>query len=173
MRWDALHEVSIAELEMNVLDWLGKAIGLPKEFLFEGQSNGGGVIQATASEATLTAMLAARTRVINQHKLAGKGVGGLECVDPVRPHAVVQKSTSPSLSSTPPPRCAFTTHHVSHCHCGQAHSSAEKGALIAGVQLRLLQPNTAMELEAAALSGSCVLRCHFHVYVTAISGYQG
>lgn len=110
MRRDALHEVTIAELEMNVLDWLGKAIGLPKEFLFEGQSNGGGVIQATASEATLTAMLAARTRVINQHKLAGKGVGGLECVDPVRPDAVVQKSTSPSLSSTPPPRFAFTYH---------------------------------------------------------------
>ena len=35
---------------MCVMDWLGKAIGLPPAFLFCGGTNGGGVIQGTASE---------------------------------------------------------------------------------------------------------------------------
>ncbi len=54
-----------------MLDWLGKAVGLPPSFLFEGKQGGGGVIQATASEATLTVMLAARTRTVS--RLAAQG----------------------------------------------------------------------------------------------------
>jgi hypothetical protein len=34
---------------MKMTDWLGKAIGLPPAFLFEGGTNGGGCIQANAS----------------------------------------------------------------------------------------------------------------------------
>ena len=33
------------ELEMVTLDWLGKMLNLPKEFLFESKGHGGGVIQ--------------------------------------------------------------------------------------------------------------------------------
>lgn len=53
------------ELEMRVLDWLGRAIGLPESFLFGEspfESRGGGVIQGTASEAALVAIVAARGR---------------------------------------------------------------------------------------------------------------
>jgi aromatic-L-amino-acid decarboxylase len=50
------------ELEMRVLDWLGEAIGLPEAFLWRSRSVGGGVIQGTASEAALVAMVAARSR---------------------------------------------------------------------------------------------------------------
>ncbi|HLO42548.1 MAG TPA: pyridoxal-dependent decarboxylase, partial [Phycisphaerales bacterium] len=50
------------ELEMRVLDWLGEAIGLPEAFLWRSRSVGGGVIQGTASEAALVAMIAARNR---------------------------------------------------------------------------------------------------------------
>jgi aromatic-L-amino-acid decarboxylase len=48
------------ELETRVLDWLAEMIGLPASFM--STSDGGGVIQGTASEATLVAMLAARER---------------------------------------------------------------------------------------------------------------
>jgi len=53
------------ELETIVMNWLGKMIGLPEDFLHHpGSSGGGGVIQTTASEATLVCLLAARTRAI-------------------------------------------------------------------------------------------------------------
>jgi len=51
------------ELETLVLDWLVPALGLPEKFL--STSTGGGVIQDTASSATLCAMLAARERATN------------------------------------------------------------------------------------------------------------
>lgn len=51
-----------------MLDWLGKLLGLPHEFLAAGPDGklgrGGGVIQSTASEATLVALLAARCRAM-------------------------------------------------------------------------------------------------------------
>ncbi len=49
------------ELETLVLDWLVPALGLPESFL--STSTGGGVIQDTASSASLCAVLAARERV--------------------------------------------------------------------------------------------------------------
>ncbi|MBV9181339.1 MAG: aspartate aminotransferase family protein [Acidobacteria bacterium] len=51
------------ELEALVLDWLVDALGLPKQFL--STSAGGGVIQDTASSASLCALLAARERATN------------------------------------------------------------------------------------------------------------
>jgi aromatic-L-amino-acid decarboxylase len=48
------------ELETHVLDWLAGMLGLPGHFLSDGP--GGGVIQDTASSATLCALIAARER---------------------------------------------------------------------------------------------------------------
>ena len=48
------------ELETHVLDWLVHMLGLPPKFLSTG--SGGGVIQDTASSASLCALLAARER---------------------------------------------------------------------------------------------------------------
>jgi aromatic-L-amino-acid decarboxylase len=48
------------ELETHVLDWLVHMLGLPQNFL--STSSGGGVIQDTASSASLCALLAARER---------------------------------------------------------------------------------------------------------------
>ena len=48
------------ELETHVLDWLVQMLGLPEKFLSTGA--GGGVIQDTASSASLCALLAARER---------------------------------------------------------------------------------------------------------------
>jgi len=51
------------ELETHVLDWLVGMLELPPKFL--STSSGGGVIQDTASSASLCALLAARERVTN------------------------------------------------------------------------------------------------------------
>jgi len=48
------------ELETHVLDWLVRMLGLPERFL--SSATGGGVIQDSASSATLCAILAARER---------------------------------------------------------------------------------------------------------------
>jgi aromatic-L-amino-acid decarboxylase len=50
------------ELETLMLDWMQELLGLPSQFRST-SATGGGVIQGTASESTLTAMLAARWRI--------------------------------------------------------------------------------------------------------------
>src|SRR6266850_5035143 len=51
------------ELETHVLDWMVPMLGLPEKFL--STNTGGGVIQDTASSASLCALLAARERATN------------------------------------------------------------------------------------------------------------
>jgi aromatic-L-amino-acid decarboxylase len=55
------------ELETHLLDWFVELLGLPREFLSGGA--GGGVIQDTASSATLCALLAARERARGGERL--------------------------------------------------------------------------------------------------------
>lgn len=57
------------ELEVEMLNWLGKMIDLPNEFLACSGKKGGGVIQGTASEATFVALLAAKARRIANFKV--------------------------------------------------------------------------------------------------------
>ncbi len=49
------------ELETHMLDWIAQMLGLPESFLSSG--TGGGMIQDSASSATLCALLAARERI--------------------------------------------------------------------------------------------------------------
>ena len=62
------------ELETHVLDWLADMLGLPPKF--KSASSGGGVIQDTASSATLCALLVAREKAtgfsINQQGSNGR-----------------------------------------------------------------------------------------------------
>lgn len=51
---------AVTELETHVLDWMAELLGLPERFRSDG--TGGGVIQDSASSATLCALLAARWR---------------------------------------------------------------------------------------------------------------
>ncbi|KAM0417068.1 hypothetical protein ACHAPT_012906 [Fusarium lateritium] len=55
---------AVTELEVIVMDWLAKLIGLPECFLSKGPTNGGGVIHGSASEAILTVMVAARDKFL-------------------------------------------------------------------------------------------------------------
>ena len=62
------------ELEMVMMDWLGRMLKLPEEFLFSGKnSKGGGVIQGNASEATLVSLLTARNKAMEEQKLLNPG----------------------------------------------------------------------------------------------------
>uniref|UniRef100_A0A3Q2QBV9 Aromatic-L-amino-acid decarboxylase n=1 Tax=Fundulus heteroclitus TaxID=8078 RepID=A0A3Q2QBV9_FUNHE len=54
------------ELETVMLDWLGKMLHLPESFIAGTDGHGGGVIQGTASEATLMSLLAARCKAIRR-----------------------------------------------------------------------------------------------------------
>ncbi|XP_022223172.1 aromatic-L-amino-acid decarboxylase isoform X1 [Drosophila obscura] len=98
------------ELEVAMMDWLGKMIDLPSEFLACSGGKGGGVIQGTASESTLVALLGAKAKKVKEvqaqhpdwteHTIIGKLVG--YCSD-------------------------------------QAHSSVERAGLLGGVKLRAVQ----------------------------------
>nr|CAD7442919.1 unnamed protein product [Timema bartmani]CAD7455353.1 unnamed protein product [Timema tahoe] len=87
------------ELEIVMLDWLGKAIGLPPEFLFySDQSIGGGVIQGSASECVLVCMIAARAQALKQLKEDGSEgdtydyMRKLVCYTSEEAHSCVQKA---------------------------------------------------------------------------------
>jgi hypothetical protein len=54
------------ELEVIMMDWLAKILKLPEFFLASSEGMGGGVIQGTASEATLVTLLSARNKTINE-----------------------------------------------------------------------------------------------------------
>ncbi|KAI0214767.1 Histidine decarboxylase, partial [Lamellibrachia satsuma] len=111
------------ELETIVMDWLGKMIGLPPVFLHSNeQTMGGGVIQTTASEATLVALLAARSDIIKRYK-----------------------AMNPDLDDS-----EINARLVAYCS-DQAHSSVEKAGLIGLVKLRLLESDDTLSLRGAVL----------------------
>ena len=68
------------ELEVVVMDWLGKMCGLPKEFLCSESKTGGGVIQGTASEVMLVNLVAARNRSIKRLGLTDDANAGSKLV---------------------------------------------------------------------------------------------
>jgi aromatic-L-amino-acid/L-tryptophan decarboxylase len=78
------------ELETHVLDWLVEMCGLPERF--SSTSKGGGVIQDSASSATLVALLAARERATHgQANRHGAG-GDLTVYTSVHGHSSIDKA---------------------------------------------------------------------------------
>lgn len=85
-------------------DQLGRAMGLPDEFLSMGE--GGGVIQGSASEATLVAVLAARTKALKYMRGESPGVDDHELLakmtlyasDQVRPAIRVSNAVLASFA---------------------------------------------------------------------------
>jgi aromatic-L-amino-acid decarboxylase len=73
------------EIETVVLDWLVELLGLPVRF--RSSSAGGGVIQDSASSATLCSLLAARERAVR----AGAAIAGLCVYASQEAHSSVQK----------------------------------------------------------------------------------
>ncbi|XP_045782791.1 histidine decarboxylase isoform X2 [Maniola jurtina] len=111
------------ELETIAMNWLGKLLGLPDCFLNEkNDSPGGGVIQTTASEATLVSLLAARTRAL-----------------------IELSSLNPDMQSS-----ELLGHLI--CYCSdQAHSSVEKAGLIGLVRMRYIESDENQCMRGAKL----------------------
>ena len=78
------------ELESHVLDWLVAMLGLPQKFLSTG--SGGGVIQDTASSASLCAMLAARERATNYRSNRRGCDGKLVAYTSNQAHSSIEKA---------------------------------------------------------------------------------
>src|SRR5258707_9896052 len=88
MLWSA--SPACTELETHVLDWLVPVLGLPEKFL--SSSTGGGVIQDTASSASLCALLGARERA-TQFASNRKGCDGrLVAYCSTQTHSSVEKA---------------------------------------------------------------------------------
>ncbi|XP_053575868.1 histidine decarboxylase [Bombina bombina] len=111
------------ELEINVMDWLAKMLGLPFHFLHHyPNSKGGGVLQSTVSESTLIALLAARKNKILEMKI-------LE----------------------PDSDDSFLNSRLVAYASDQAHSSVEKAALISLVKVRFLPVDENFSLRGETL----------------------
>jgi aromatic-L-amino-acid decarboxylase len=78
------------ELETHVLDWLVEILALPETFKSTGA--GGGVIQDTASSATLCALLAARERATEFATNSTGACGGLTAYASSQAHSSVEKA---------------------------------------------------------------------------------
>ena len=105
---------AVTELETIVLDWMAKLLGLPESFYSTGPTRGGGVIQGSASEAVVTAMVAARDKYLRETVPEG-----LE--EEEREEFVARKrSKMVALGSS------------------MAHSSTKKAAIILGVRFETI-----------------------------------
>ncbi|XP_016362411.1 aromatic-L-amino-acid decarboxylase-like [Sinocyclocheilus anshuiensis] len=110
------------ELETVMLDWLGKMLKLPEDFLAGTEGRGGGVIQGTASEATLIALLAARSKIV---KL-------IQADHPDRSETdIISKLVAYSSD--------------------QAHSSVERAGLIGGVRMKKIPTDNKFSVRGDAL----------------------
>ncbi len=78
------------ELETHVLDWLAGMLDLPNRFQSTGP--GGGVIQDTASSATLTSLLAARERATAGAGNEQGASGGLVAYTSTQAHSSMEKA---------------------------------------------------------------------------------
>uniref|UniRef100_A0A8D8X543 Histidine decarboxylase n=1 Tax=Cacopsylla melanoneura TaxID=428564 RepID=A0A8D8X543_9HEMI len=107
------------ELEIITMNWLGKMIGLPEEFLhINSDSPGGGVLQTTASESTLICLLAGRTEAIRK----------IQQIHPELENAEINSRL------------------VAYCS-DQAHSSVEKAGLIGLVKMRYIESDDKLSMR--------------------------
>lgn len=142
---------AVTELETIVLDWLAKLLGLPECFHSTGPTRGGGVIQGSASEAVVTAMVAARDKYLRETTPSGLSEEEREDV------VATKRSKMVALGSS-------TT-----------HSSTKKAAIILGVRFETIpvvaEDNYALTGRALrAKLDSCRARGLEPFYLTATLG---
>lgn len=112
------------ELETIVLDQLAGILGIPGEYLSKG--NGGGVIQQSASDATIVAMVAARQRAL---RIAREKLG-----DKYDENEVLSKLV---------------------CYVGEeAHSCHKKGAMVLKLRMKVLPTDNHRRLLGSTLEAA-------------------
>eukprot|EP00904_Undaria_pinnatifida_P009626 jgi/Undpi1/5794/HiC_scaffold_2.g01068.m1 len=87
------------ELEIVVLDQLARAVGLPDVFLSDAES--GGIIQGSASDSVLVAVLSARTRALKHMQRLNPGVGEHELMAKMTLYASDQVNESVRSTGAP------------------------------------------------------------------------
>ncbi|XP_055544576.1 3,4-dihydroxyphenylacetaldehyde synthase [Wyeomyia smithii] len=97
------------ELEVIMMNWIGKLLNLPQCFLNCDGGNGGGIIQGSASESTFVAVLVAREQAVRRLKLEHPELTEAE----IRGRLV-----------------AYTS--------DQSNSSVEKSGILGAIKMRLL-----------------------------------
>ncbi|CAI7579204.1 unnamed protein product [Penicillium bialowiezense] len=117
------------ELETIVMDWVAKALALPECFRSTSETHGGGVIQNSASDAIATVIVAARERRVREILLAE----GLE-------------DSSPEYED----RKFDVQSKLVAIASDQTHSSAAKGALVAGTRFRSVTTRLEDNMEMTA-----------------------
>ncbi|MFH4977550.1 hypothetical protein AB6A40_004259 [Gnathostoma spinigerum] len=114
---------ALTELETIMMDWFGKMIGLPPEFLpFTENGRGGGVIQGSASDCNYVALLAARFEMLR-----------------------ILKQRFPFVEEG-----ILLSKLVAYCS-KEAHSSVEKACMIGMVKLRILETDSHFRLRGVTL----------------------
>lgn len=113
------------ELEVVMLDWLGKMLDLPASFLACSGGKGGGVIQGTASEATLVALLGAKAKMLRTVK---------EQHPEWSDYDIISKLVGYSSD--------------------QAHSSVERAGLLGGVKFTLIPADNNYQMRGDALQAA-------------------
>lgn len=107
------------------MDWLGKFFDLPKQFLNCSEGPGGGVIQGSASEAILVALLAAREQAVRRVKAENPNMSESD----IRGKLIAYSSD-------------------------QSNSCVEKNGLLAAVPIRLLPTDNEQRLRGDALQAA-------------------
>ena len=118
---------------MKVLDWLADMLGLPSHFKFSEPGHGGGVIHGTASEATLVALLVARSKILAQ----------LRQID-VNNNAGQQEAGAGDSQ-------AFAMERLVGYCSDLAHSSVERAGLLGGVKIIGVQSDDNCQLRGSIL----------------------
>ncbi|KAL3994461.1 Aromatic-L-amino-acid decarboxylase domain protein [Acanthocheilonema viteae] len=114
---------AMTELEIIMLDWLGRMIGLPDAFLpFTENGKGGGVIQGSASECNFVSLLAARFEVLKELR---------------QRFPFVEEGL-------------LLSKLVAYCS-KEAHSSVEKACMIGMVKLKILDTDAKFRLRGQTL----------------------
>ncbi|KAJ3337714.1 hypothetical protein HDU93_000662 [Gonapodya sp. JEL0774] len=118
------------ELEMITMDWLAKLVGLPDAYL-NTSGVGGGVIQMSASDASVVAMIAARQRMLRKVRtqMESEGRGGEFNEQDVIKRMIFYGSD-------------------------EAHSCHKKGAMVLKLNFRTIGADDTYALTGAALKSA-------------------
>lgn len=150
------------ELETVVLDWVARMLDLPPVFHSDSPTGGGGVIQGSASEAIVVAMVAARERAVRA-ALERDGLAPARADDP--PERVEARED----------RAASVRGRLVALGSEQAHSSTHKAANVLGLRYRSVAAGAGAgyAMTGQALRGEierCRARGLVPFYVTATLG---
>lgn len=141
------------ELEMKMMDWVASMIGLPDDFKFgASKGKGGGVIQGSASESILVALLTAKAQILNKYavkvscnnKAAHTNDNGFKAES--KADIALEQLDLVSGGDAKP----IADRIVAYCS-DLAHCSCERATMLAGVKLHSVPSNKNCQMTGKEL----------------------